>query len=334
MEWMANCPYLGLKDDPKTAIDDPDRRNCCHRAWPVVPVDPAYQHDFCLSAKHRFCPVFMSKEDRPSSLPIIDPKYKRIQIGKGIFGLALLAALVVAGSWLWRSFTGQAAVGPASQSANPASTADTPGVATMQFIGAEPQATPIILNTSTATLPPGATIQVCNTPPNWTPYSIKPTDSLYLLSMVYQVTIAELQEANCLSEDSLLRPGDWIFVPAQIGPTSTVTATITPSATVRAQRTPATGWTQSPDAEPRRSPTPRREEEPTPIPPPTSPPPTTVPPTRTQAPVEPTPTSPPPPTTASEPPTAPPPPPTIEPTTAPVDTETPAAPAPEPAQED
>jgi LysM repeat protein len=63
---------------------------------------------------------------------------------------------------------------------------------------------------STPTLPPPPTN--CPPPPGWVAYFIKSGDTLSLLSTRYRVSVANLQEANCLSTSELI-PGAIIYVP-------------------------------------------------------------------------------------------------------------------------
>jgi LysM repeat protein len=64
--------------------------------------------------------------------------------------------------------------------------------------------------TPTATLPPPPTN--CPPPAGWVAYFIKPGDTLALLSTRYRVSVASLQQANCLSTSELI-PGAIIYVP-------------------------------------------------------------------------------------------------------------------------
>ena len=53
----------------------------------------------------------------------------------------------------------------------------------------------------------------CGPPLSWVLYTVKSGDTLYKLSQMYQVSIAQLQEANCLGTSTLLRGGQQIYVP-------------------------------------------------------------------------------------------------------------------------
>ena len=62
---MTRCSYLGLENDPTTALDFPSDGNFCHHALPAAPPNPAHQKAFCLSAQHVSCPVFLLAQKRP-----------------------------------------------------------------------------------------------------------------------------------------------------------------------------------------------------------------------------------------------------------------------------
>jgi hypothetical protein len=125
---------------------------------------------------------------------------------------------------------------------------------------------------------PNPSLIPCQQPAGWIPYTVKPTDSLYRISLVYGISVSDLRSVNCLGESQALEPGQVILV---------------------------------------RGPRPQPPREPTPGPPPPPPTNTPAPPpATTEPPPPPTATKPPPPTpTQPPPPTNPPPPPT--PTSAP-----------------
>lgn len=76
------------------------------------------------------------------------------------------------------------------------------------------------------------TLQPCGPPAGWVKYTIQPGDNLYRLSRELDVTISQLQFANCLGSSILIRAGDILFVPfipARPTATHTYTVTINPS---------------------------------------------------------------------------------------------------------
>jgi LysM repeat protein len=78
----------------------------------------------------------------------------------------------------------------------------------------------------TSTLPP------CGPPRGWIPYTVQPGDTLYSLAKYYGVTVAQLQQANCLGASTLIVVGQVIYVPnlptrtPSPGPTLTLTPTL------------------------------------------------------------------------------------------------------------
>lgn len=59
------CPYFAPLDDPDTSILFPSSIGYCHRAEPAAPVRPPHQESFCLTGRHRQCPVFHREEAAP-----------------------------------------------------------------------------------------------------------------------------------------------------------------------------------------------------------------------------------------------------------------------------
>ncbi len=52
------CPYLGLKEDPKTSLAFPSPLNICFHAKPATPPSLKHQRLFCLSKQFPDCPVY------------------------------------------------------------------------------------------------------------------------------------------------------------------------------------------------------------------------------------------------------------------------------------
>jgi LysM repeat protein len=53
----------------------------------------------------------------------------------------------------------------------------------------------------------------CGPPSGWVIYIIQPNDNLYRLSLAYGISIAQLQQANCMGSSILLKVGQKFFVP-------------------------------------------------------------------------------------------------------------------------
>ncbi|MGD2157468.1 MAG: LysM peptidoglycan-binding domain-containing protein [Anaerolineales bacterium] len=77
-------------------------------------------------------------------------------------------------------------------------------------------------------LPPTEVVESCGPPPGWVFYTVQENDSLFGLSLIFGVSVEDLQNANCMGDSITIRIGQKIFVP--FVPTSTLrpTSTVTP----------------------------------------------------------------------------------------------------------
>src|SRR5512136_2718061 len=97
IEGNERCDYLGLRDDPQTALAFPSPWNCCYRARPVGAVRLEYQRVFCQTAAHAACAVL--RQEKPSALPAeirghgspLRPRGRRGVLGLAFVLLSLLA---------------------------------------------------------------------------------------------------------------------------------------------------------------------------------------------------------------------------------------------------
>ena len=79
---------------------------------------------------------------------------------------------------------------------------------------------------------PRITATVCPGPPiGWVLYTVQPGDTLYSLSRYYDLTVWELQVANCLVNPNKILSGDQIWVPYVPTITQEPSPTVTPSPT-------------------------------------------------------------------------------------------------------
>ena len=65
----------------------------------------------------------------------------------------------------------------------------------------------------TATRFPYPTLVPCGPPRDWVIYIVIQGDTLYRLSLAYNVTVPQLQKANCLGGSDLIRVGQALYVP-------------------------------------------------------------------------------------------------------------------------
>ncbi len=127
------------------------------------------------------------------------------------------------------------------------------------------------------------TVYLCGPPPGWVLYTVQPGDTLYRLSRVLGVSITEIQSANCLGNETLIRSGEKLYLPrippTPILPTSPVPPIFIPTVTPLPTESP-TATEPLPSPMPTEVPTlpPTQPPTDTPIPLPTNTPePTTLP---------------------------------------------------------
>lgn len=83
------------------------------------------------------------------------------------------------------------------------------------------------------TAKPNNTPTTCGRPAGWVTYIVQPGDTLFGLHLIFNVSIADLQRANCLGNSINIRSGSTLFVPfafpsktftpARVPPTRTLT---------------------------------------------------------------------------------------------------------------
>jgi len=71
------CPFLGLTDDPGTALSYPSSGNNCHHSRPVAPVNLMHQVNYCLNSNFAACPVYLQNQ--------LEPLPREIGIGKSTY---------------------------------------------------------------------------------------------------------------------------------------------------------------------------------------------------------------------------------------------------------
>jgi hypothetical protein len=281
---MTKCNYFGLKDDPKTALDFPSFGNYCHHANPAASPNTAHQKAYCLSENHKSCPVFLLSETGPlpRDAAVIDNESNvRENFSYRILGgFLILLAIGLVGAWVVFGNSSSAIAIPEGtisvHSTNPIFDENS---GSLQSTGP----TGTLDLTRAACPPPDGSIR----------YTVAPNDSIFQLSLTFEVKVVDLLSANCLGDGSVIQAGEILYIPPKRTSTPTKPAYVSPTAT--------TGIT------PFYTPTETREvQAKPPNPQPTN---TPVPVVPTDVPEPPTPTSPPPPTSPPEqPPPEPPPP--------------------------
>jgi LysM repeat protein len=75
----------------------------------------------------------------------------------------------------------------------------------------EATATPEVTASPNATATAAAA--ACEYPEGWVPYTVQSGDVLINLAEFFGLTLAELQEGNCMDDETLIYPGDVIYLP-------------------------------------------------------------------------------------------------------------------------
>lgn len=94
------CPFLGLSDDPQTALAFPSAWNNCHKVRPPQSVSSSHQRKHCLVVAHRQCPVLQTESLRPLPSEAQSPRALRMTRMKMFrrwlaIGVMLLFAIAV-----------------------------------------------------------------------------------------------------------------------------------------------------------------------------------------------------------------------------------------------
>lgn len=218
------CPYLGLREDPATALDFPSPGNICHHANPAVPIKGSYQEKFCLSGEHAACPIFLAAHPIPAPAEMVasPPVTSSSRRWLALIGIPAVIATAAAFTLAWTVFGFR----PGFSIPNTGATS-VPTAALADVQGGLPVANVIQV---ASPVPSAEPTPNCPRPENWVPYTINPTDSLYRLSVIYGISVEQLQQANCLGNKAVVLPGQIILVPSQATstPTSTTTPTLVP----------------------------------------------------------------------------------------------------------
>ena len=96
------CPFLGLKDDPATALSFPSSHNRCFHARPALPVKLEFQRAYCLEINHTSCEEYNRAPDKPlpSNLRFVGGSGLREKFGKaGVWILIIVLIVVVLIAW-------------------------------------------------------------------------------------------------------------------------------------------------------------------------------------------------------------------------------------------
>lgn len=206
------CPYLGLEDDPETALGYPSVWNRCHSV--KFPVAPALEHqrEICLGADHLACPVFADQGAKTL------PKELRFSARKNVFnktvlrvGVVAVIVLLVVGSslilsgywapsWISSEPTASLVKPVASSTAIPSETFDT-DAPEEEGAGVFPSATAtLIMPTQTEIAQQPTCAYSLETPIGTTQplilHQVAAGESMVMLAEDYETTIEAIDEVN------------------------------------------------------------------------------------------------------------------------------------------
>jgi len=253
------CPYLGLLEDSQTTLSFPSSSNLCYHAKPLASPNLEYQRLVCLKGRrHTLCPVFTRSEIAPLPPDISGSPANTLLLGMPIEKRVLLpillgfVVLVLGLTGLLWLISNQAGTNPGSPiltstvlplASGMISVNDVPITPNVEPTGTPNMDTPFSISNGTLTpqFPtmiditpiPTQTKTSCGSPNTWVVYIVRPGDSLYHLSLVYGVTVADLQRANCLGTSSILHTGQLLYVPptAPLAPSPTIPYVVIPTYT-------------------------------------------------------------------------------------------------------
>lgn len=262
------CPYLGLLQDSQTTLAFPSTSNLCYHAKPLVSPSLEYQRSFCLNGRqHTHCPVFIRRRLAPlpseisgshPSKPLFGKPIKKQVILPILLGCVVLILGVIGVLWLSNNHHGSTGA-LTGELGSPAPFSNEPPLSTATFlitnipitpnldesaitgtdtplVTASETGTPLPTQTPTRigiTPVPVHTLVPCGSPNNWVVYIVQPGDSLFRISQIYGVTVAELQRANCLGTSTTLHTGQILYVPpwSPVAPSSTPPILVLPTST-------------------------------------------------------------------------------------------------------
>jgi LysM repeat protein len=271
------CPFLGLKNDSKTVMQFPSRGNYCFHVRPIEPVNLLHQENYCLLQNHRNCRVYKADKSIPMPPELIG-EMPVAKISKKVFlGLVIIVILILVAVVMERMSTKSGDKSAIVLRIDKTKTS-------LAFLVPEDEkrmdSSPNVgVNLTAFTETDDQNWIQCKPPRNWMIYVVKPTDSLVRLSLIFNVSVEDLQAANCMGQRTLVKPGEKLYVPgATPTPSASLRATSTPTNTYKAPVVPI--WTNtSPPSSPPSRPQPTNTPVPPPSPTATEPPPQpTVPP--------------------------------------------------------
>lgn len=238
-----NCPHLGRRDDPSTLFNYPSVGNYCHHVRPLAPPHEEHQAQYCLSGNFQQCPIYQTPVGKhiPPSIQMQTPEWdetaasqflqrfsiRQLGILLALGVLILLSTIIYVFATNWNTL-----MVPASPAATSTliPTHPLPTLTPFPLGGTEdatlldsgileivtstnqpPTHTSTPSQATNPTLSPSPTN--CVHPLNWVWYTVQAGDTLSSLSRTTGVTVAQLQQANCLGTSTQIVTGQNLSVP-------------------------------------------------------------------------------------------------------------------------
>lgn len=253
------CLHLGRRDDPSTLFNYPSVGNYCHHVHPLAPPNEEHQAQYCLSGQYQKCPVYQTPAGKhlPPSLllqtqdwqeagrPQRLKRFSLRQLGiLSAWGVVILLSAVIyvfAANWatlvaspvpILTSTLIPTQPLPTLTPFSLIGTDDTTFLDSGIFENVPATKSPLTLTPSlTPTITPSFTVLPsptnCVPPLNWVWYTVQVGDTLFSLSRTTGVTVAQLQQANCMSTSTHLVTGQKLSVP-QLPAQPSVTSSSSP----------------------------------------------------------------------------------------------------------
>ncbi len=252
------CPFLAAARDPDSVLNYPSPENRCHKLSDALPVTAEYQAEYCLRARHWFCPVYTGAVKRPP-IPIraegtlakpleVPPVTEAIRtprrISSRLIALAALPVILVilllaarnsatpplptttASATLQIVIATDAVTDTPTASPTSTETATETEPATATPTATEtPTATATASPTFTATVT--STLRACQVPADWTKYTVSVGETYFRIAAKYGTSVDALQRVNCLADPSRVVTGQTVYVPP--APPASPTQTVTPN---------------------------------------------------------------------------------------------------------
>lgn len=216
------CPYLGVAGDPKSRFSYPSKAHLCHAAKPV-PIDLAYQTQYCMSGRYESCSRFQRAEVGASPASKSQPTAHRsiglwaALIVVSVTALASTTLAIAFATGILAPLSGDPGIAAATGSAVPSTVAP---VAQPTLLPASPTPAPTATQTAAATPTATATATPSATPaPTATALAsplihvVQRGETLRSIAALYGVTVVELAEVNGIEDLNLIRLGRELVIP-------------------------------------------------------------------------------------------------------------------------